>query len=105
LISCSTIKEYDDAFNKQIRDGIIERVSPQEQSSECHFLLHHAVFREEKSAIKLRIVFDRSAKNDLSINDCLEKGPNTTPHILNILLKFRWYQIGIVPNIEKGFHQ
>ena len=42
---------------------------------------------------------------DLSLNDCLEKGPNTTPHIFDILLKFRCYPIGIVADVEKAFHQ
>ena len=40
-----------------------------------------------------------------SLNDCLEKGPNTTPHIFDILLKFRRYPIGIVADVEKAFHQ
>ena len=42
---------------------------------------------------------------DLSLNDCLERGPNTTPHIFDILLKFRGYPIDIVADVEKAFHQ
>ena len=42
---------------------------------------------------------------DLSLNDCLEKGPNTTLHTFDILLKFRSYPIGIVADMEKAFHQ
>ena len=55
-----------------------------------------------------RVVFDGSAKDglkDLSLNDCLEKEPNTTPHILDILIKCRSYPIGIVADVEKAFHQ
>ena len=41
----------------------------------------------------------------MSLNDCLEKGLNTTPHIFDILLRFRSYPIGIVADVEKAFHQ
>ena len=66
------------------------------------------MLREDNPATKLRVVFDRSAKNDskdLSLNHCLEKGPNVTPHIFDILLRFQSYTIGIVAHIEKAFHQ
>ena len=88
----SLLKEYDDVFNKQIKDGIIEGVTRQQENSyDKHFLPHHGVLREDKSTTKLRVVFDGSAKSNsknLSLNDCLEKGPNVTPHIFDILLTF-----------------
>ena len=103
------LREYDEIICKQLADGIIERVPHSEEKlSDCHFLPHHGVVREDKETTKLRVVFDGSAKdrsNDLSLNDCLEKGPNTTPHIFDILLKFRRYTIGIVSDVEKAFHQ
>ena len=101
--------EYDGVFNKQLEDGIIELVPEGQKSLDVdHFLPHHGVVREDKETTKLRVVFDGSAKggrNDLSLNDCLEKGPNNTPHIFNVLMKFRGYPIGIVADIEKAFHQ
>ena len=91
-----------------MKDGIIERVSPhQETFHDSHFLSHHDVICKDKLT-KLRIVFDGSAKNalnNLSLNDCLENGPNGTPHIFDILLRFRSYTIGMVADIEKTFHQ
>ena len=56
---------------------------------------------------KLRIVFDGSAKTEshLSLNDCLDKGPNHTPLIFHILLRFRLFYVGLVADIEKAFHQ
>ena len=79
-------------------DGIIERVPQNEEGFKgCHFLPHHGVICEDKETTKLRVVFDGSAKDaskDLSLNDCLGKGSNTTPHIFDILLKFRAYPIG-----------
>ena len=101
--------EYDSIFRTQLEEGIIERVPNSElDSKRCHFLPHHCVIREDKDTTKLRIVFDGSAKSNFgshSLNDCLEKGPNLTPLIFNVLLKFRTNKIGITSDVEKAFHQ
>ena len=63
---------------------------------------------EDGETTKLRIVFDGSAradKNHYSLNDCLEKGPNLTPHAFEVLAKFRSYPVGLTADIEKAFHQ
>ena len=103
------LKEYDEVSYKQLEDGIIVRVlHSKEGLSGCHFLPHHGVIREEKETTKLIFVFDGLAKNgvkDLSLNDCVEKGPDITPQVFDILLKFRSYSIGIVAGMEKEFHQ
>ena len=39
------------------------------------------------------------------MNDCLEKGPNLTPHVFEVLGKFRSYPVGLTADIEKAFHQ
>ena len=102
-------KEYDDTFKTQLASGIIEPVPLAElEAAPSHFLPHHGVIREDRDTTKLRIVFDGSAKTDLklfSLNDCLEKGPNLTPLIFDVLLKFREHKIGITADIEKAFHQ
>ena len=105
----SILDEYNDVICKQKADGIIERVPQGEENiGGCHFLPHHGVIRQDKETTKLRAVLDGSAKEslkDLSLNDCLEKGPNSTPHIFDMLLKFRSYPVGIVSDLEKAFHQ
>ena len=73
-----------------------------------HFLQHHGVAREDKDTTKLRIVLDGSAKVERSHhshNECLEKGPNLTPLVFDVLLKFWMRHIGITADIEKAFHQ
>ena len=58
-----------------------------ETLSNCLLLPHPGVVCEDKETTKLRVVFDGSAKDrlkDLALNDCLEKGTNTTPHIIDI---------------------
>ena len=86
--------------------GIMEPTVDTEEYS--HFLHHHRVIREHNETKKLSVVFDGSAKSgkdDLSLNDCLEKGPNLVPRIFDAIMKFRGYPIGIVADIEKAFHQ
>ena len=89
--------------------GIIESVSLENEESNpnIHYLPHHAVVREDKSTTKVRIVFDGSARlnNDgLSINDCLECGPNLVPFLFDILIRFRSHPYALVADIEKVFH-
>ena len=87
-------QEYADTFNKQVESGITERVPIiQERVPDVFFLPHHGVIRVDKETTKLRIVFDGSARDhdSCSLNDCLEKGPNLTPHVFDILVKFRVY--------------
>ena len=73
-----------------------------------HFLLHHGVLRENKGTTKCWIVFDGSAQSSghkCSLNDCLEQGPNLTPYIFSVPLRFCSYQIRISADIEKAIQQ
>ena len=67
----------------------------------CLFRLQHLW-----SQLKMN-VFDGSARHhdSRSLNDCLEKGPNLTPRVFDILVKFRVYLTGLTADIEKAFHQ
>ena len=103
------MEEYDNTFKTQLETGIIEQVHRSEwDSRQSHFLSHHCVIREDKDTTRLRIVFDGSAKSNhrfYLLNECLKKGPNLTPLIFDVLLKFRAHKIGITADIEKAFHQ
>ena len=73
---------------------------------DCHYIAHHPVFREDKKASKLRIVFDASAKeNGPSLNEVLYKGQQIIPLIFDILIRFGTYDIALTSYIEKAFHQ
>ena len=103
------LQEYNKLFQIQLETNIIEPVPEAElNAADAHFLPHHGVVREDKGTTKLRIVFDGSAKVERSHhshNECLEKGPNLTPLVFDVLLKFRMRYIGITADIEKAFHQ
>ena len=102
--------EYNKIICDQLETGIIERVPETSDSSNeekrINFLPHHPVIRKDKDTTKVRIVYDGSAKgsnDERSLNDCLQIGPNFTPHVFDILVKFRWNAIGITADIEKAF--
>ena len=99
-------QDYDQIIRDQEKSGIVEQTKCDETSG--HFLPHQSVIRQDKETTKLRIVFDGSAKpseDDLSFNDCLEKGPNSVPLLFDIIIRFREYLIGLTADIEKAFHQ
>ena len=103
------LKEYSNVIKQQQELGIIERIAKNPGPDEsAYYLPHHAVVRREKSTTKVRVVLDGSAKlseSVLSINECLEKGPNLVPHLFDVLVKFRGYSVGIAADVEKAFHQ
>ena len=103
------LQEYDTIFRAQLKAGIKELVPRDEEDLEgAHFPPHHGVLSEDRETKKLRIVFDgseRADKNHYSLNDCLETGPNLTPHVFEVLAKFRSYPVGLTADIEKAFHQ
>ena len=52
----------------------------------------------------MRVVYDASARSTgPSLNDCLYAGPKFNQTILEILLRFRSYQVGVVADLEKAF--
>ena len=104
------LAEYDHIIRDQLNSGIIEEVKPSLENSKTtkvHYLSHHAVVREDALTTKVRVVMDGSAKVNAeapSLNERLHTGPSLTPNILNILLRFRWFKVPIISDIEKAFH-
>ena len=73
---------------------------------ETHYILQHLVIRNDKTTTNVRIVFDTSASsNGPSLSSCLYRGPQLTPLIFGILLRFRSHFVALVSDIEKAFHQ
>ena len=98
--------KYDNVFKEQKSSGIIEEVSDPGTAGQVHYLPNHEVVREDKNTTKLRIVFDASSnQTGESLNNCLDKGPQLTPLLYDILLRFRQYPIALTADIEKAFLQ
>ena len=79
------LREYDSIIKTQLQQGIVELVEDAEGAdrSNVHYLPHHPVIRRDKTTIKLRVVYDASAKTTgPSLNDCLDPGPKFDKKIL-----------------------
>ena len=103
------LKEYSNVIKQQQELGIIVQIEQEPGHDEsARYLPHHAVVHPKNRTTKVRVVFDGSAKHGesaVSINNCLEKGPNLVPHLFDVLVKFRGYPVGIAADVEKAFHQ
>ena len=75
-------------------------------ASQSYYLPHLAVVRTERETTKVRVVYDGSAKaskEEKSLNDCLQTGPNYLPHVFDMLANFRKSIVGLTADIEKAF--
>ena len=98
------LKKYNDVFAEQFKQGIIQEAPEVCKVGQCHYLPHHAVFREDKNTSKIRIAFDASARSaGPSLNDCFYKCPQLTPLIFDILHRFRSYPVALISDIGKAF--
>ena len=121
------LEKYDSIIQEYLEKGILERVASlgtvqevrrrlaenpnafdrigvySEDAIVC-YLPHHGVHKA--STGKLRVVYDAKArpyKGALSLNDCLEKGPNLMNSLIRILMRFRKGKIAAKSDIEKAF--
>ncbi|UYV84874.1 hypothetical protein LAZ67_X003824 [Cordylochernes scorpioides] len=100
------MKEYGQIFEECINQGIIE-YSREDKLDGVHNLPHRPVYKRNSQTSKIRPVFNASARkrDKLSLNDCLDKGPNLIEIIPRLLNKFRKYEVGVSSDIEKAFLQ
>uniref|UniRef100_A0A5S6QA11 Uncharacterized protein n=1 Tax=Trichuris muris TaxID=70415 RepID=A0A5S6QA11_TRIMR len=97
---CAAIKMYvANGWAEEIFDNV-------EQRGKTWYLPHHAVYCEEKVSTQCRIVFDASACYEgQSLNSMLERGPALQADLLEFLLRFRRFRIGLQADISKMFLQ
>ena len=58
------LEEYDSVITEQIKFGVIEKVSEEDESVTVHYIPHLAVIRKEAKTTKLRVVYDASFKSN-----------------------------------------
>ena len=101
--------KYDSVIQDMWSSGIVEEVLLHEQKVDrpIFYMPHRPVVRETAVSSKVRPVFDASARgyNGVSLNDCMEVGPNLLSNLTEILLRFRRWCIGISSDVEKAFLQ
>ncbi|XP_054272649.1 uncharacterized protein LOC128992929 [Macrosteles quadrilineatus] len=93
---CNFMKEYLE----------LEHMSPTSSTSK-YVIPHHSVTKEDRSQIKLRVVFDASSLTDsnTSLNNHLMIGPKLQQDIKGILTRFRMYPVVFVADIIKMYRQ
>ena len=83
-----------------------DRVGVDSEDTPVCYLPHFGVYKP--STGKLRVVYDakaRPCKGTLSLNDCLETGPNLMNALARILIRFRKSPYAAKADIEKAFLQ
>ena len=101
-------QRYDEALSGMESEGVIEEVPPCDDNSYPVFYMpHRPVVREASVSTKVRPVFDASAHgyNGISLNECMETGPNLLPNLVDIILRFRRWYFAITADITKAFLQ
>ena len=101
-------KAYNSAIKEYVEKGFAEEVSDEDDEDRTlRYLPHHAVFRNDKTTTKCRIVFDASAQegDGVSLNDCVLPGPALQPNLASVLIRFPTNRIGLIADIEKMFLQ
>ncbi|XP_055840650.1 uncharacterized protein LOC129908278 [Episyrphus balteatus] len=104
--------QYNSFLNEYLALGHMEEVPQHEivqPPSNCYYLPHHAVIKNDSTTTKLRVVFDGSAKphhsDTFSLNELLLVGPTIQRDIFAICLRSRRHAYVISGDIEKMFRQ
>ena len=95
--------QYDKVIRDQLEKGIVEQGPPESQPQ-----LYRAVIHHESTTTRLQVIFDASSKirsDMVSLNDCLYVGPSLLPAIVDVLIRFRAWRIGLVADVMQAFHQ
>ena len=98
-------------YNKEIYDLLTQGFVRPLTSAEANdgrgwYLEHHAVYREDKSSTKVRVVWNAAAQfRGVSLNDGFHNGP----HLLNSLVSchraWRRDRVALVGDVKKMFNQ
>ncbi|XP_018904396.2 uncharacterized protein [Bemisia tabaci] len=85
----------------------MEPVALENHGKAAYYIPHHAVFREDSTTTKLRVVFDASQKSrsGISLNDILYSGPKLQNDVFDVITRFRLHQKVFTCDISKMFRQ
>nr|CAD2179998.1 unnamed protein product [Meloidogyne enterolobii] len=103
------MKTYDQTIKEQEQRGIIERVYDMHNYAGTHYLAHQPVLKHINEQVKVRVVYDGSARvrgsTAPSLNECLYKGPLLLKNLTGVLLRLRLATTLVTLDIEKAFLQ
>ena len=108
LRSEGMIERYDQVIQKQIKSGIVERVSGPATGHHEFYIPHKAVVRDTAETTKLRVVYDASARaysGAPSLNECLNPGPPLQNKLWSVLVRSRFHPVAVTGDIKQAFLQ
>ena len=93
-----------------LKSGHMEEIPKNElcrSYTDKYYLPHHGVQKQGASGIKLRVVFDASAKssNGVSLNDLLLAGPNLQQCLTDVIANFRFHKFVFTSDIQQMYRQ
>ncbi|UYV83219.1 hypothetical protein LAZ67_23000235 [Cordylochernes scorpioides] len=97
---------YDEVFRSWFRENLIEEVDREDIRPTGHYLPHRPIYKVQSETTPIRPVYDASckaSKRSLSLNECLETGPNLIELLPEILIRLREKKIGAIADIRKAF--
>jgi hypothetical protein len=100
-------ESYGEIINDQKKEGIVEEARQPPIGTEF-YIPHKPVVRESAESIKLRIVYDASARacpDAPSLNDCLNAGPPLQNHLWDVLVRMRFHPVAVTGDLKKAFLQ
>ncbi|UYV75673.1 hypothetical protein LAZ67_13000972 [Cordylochernes scorpioides] len=105
MTSQNKLTEYSQILGDWLTEGLIERVVENPLERRGYYLPHRPVYKMESKTTPIRPVFDASClgHNGLSLNQCLEKGPNLLERIPEMMIRFRENKFGVTADIRKAF--
>ncbi|UYV84341.1 hypothetical protein LAZ67_X001896 [Cordylochernes scorpioides] len=96
----------DEVLRFWFRENLIEEVDGEDIKPIGHYLPHRPIYKVQSEITPIRPVYDASckaSKRSLSLNECLETGPNLIELLPEILIRFREKKIGAIADIRKAF--
>ncbi|XP_044760939.1 uncharacterized protein LOC123318365 [Coccinella septempunctata] len=98
---------YIDFMVDYVKSGHMREVKLNEVEKVKYFLPHHGVLKNVGNNLKLRTVFNGSARalNGLSLNDTLNSGANLLPDLSSLILRWLKYPLVFVTDVKQMFRQ
>ena len=107
LLRAGMHDHYNQEFQKYVDRGGIVKLTSQEKEEykgPINYISHHGVITDSVTT-PLRIVTNSSLKNGTySLNECLARGPNSLNSMLDISLRFRCHEEGMVFDLTKAYN-
>ena len=107
MIKSGHLAKYNQEFQKYLDRGAVVKLSKEEIQNwkgPINYISHHGVVSDSVTT-PLRIVTNSSLKNGTrSLNECLARGPNSLNSMLDITLRFRCHEEGMVFDLTKAYN-